>query len=77
MTSKKARKRFSLPKFKVGDRVRVKPGVTDVDYPDMPLGGWAGTVVEVSGTDTFDFAHNVLVQASAVRTDHLGEDGKG
>lgn len=40
-------------KFKVGDRVRVKHGVEDVDYPDMPLGGWAGTVTEVQGSDTF------------------------
>jgi hypothetical protein len=24
--------------------VRVKAGVTDADYPDIPLGGWAGTV---------------------------------
>jgi Calcium binding len=35
------------PHFKVGDKVRVKPGVTDPDFPDMPLGGWAGTVTEV------------------------------
>ena len=41
------------PKFKVGDKVRVKHGVKDVDYPDMPLGGWAGTVIEVEGSDTF------------------------
>ena len=31
-------------KFKVGDRVRVKRGIRDTDYPDMPLGGWAGTI---------------------------------
>ena len=41
------------PKFKVGDKVRVKHGVKDVDYPDMPLGGWAGTVFEVDKYDTF------------------------
>ncbi len=41
------------PKFKVGDKVRVKHGVNDVDYPDMPMGGWAGTVIEVIGGDTF------------------------
>ena len=40
-------------RFKVGDRVRVKRGIRDVDYPDMPLGGWAGTVTEVCGADTF------------------------
>ena len=26
-------------KFKVGDKVRVKRGFMDVDYPDMPMGG--------------------------------------
>ena len=40
-------------KFKVGDRVRVKRGIRDIDYPDMPLGGWAGTVTDVRGADTF------------------------
>ncbi len=35
------------PKFKVGDRVRVKHGVADPVYPDIPLGGWAGVVAEV------------------------------
>lgn len=35
------------PRFKVGDKVRVKPGVSDPDFPDMPLGGWAGTITEV------------------------------
>src|SRR4051794_10670618 len=34
-------------RFKVGDKVRVKPGVNDPDFPDMPLGGWSGTVTEV------------------------------
>jgi hypothetical protein len=33
--------------FTVGDRVRVRPGVADPDFPDLPLGGWAGTVAEV------------------------------
>src|SRR5271157_4553697 len=35
------------PRFQVGDKVRVKPGVSDPDFPDMPLGGWAGTVTEI------------------------------
>src|SRR4051794_10231944 len=35
------------PRFKVGDKVRVKPGVNDPDYPDMPLGGWSGTITEI------------------------------
>src|SRR4051794_3429921 len=35
------------PRFKVGDKVRVKPGVNDPDFPDMPLGGWSGTITEI------------------------------
>jgi len=35
------------PRFKVGDKVRVKSGVSDPDFPDMPLGGWSGTVTEI------------------------------
>jgi hypothetical protein len=50
---KKARESDFSPKSKIGDKVRVKQGVKDVDYPDMPLGGWAGTVIEVSVGDTF------------------------
>ena len=49
----KKRKLLIPTKFKVGDEVRVKHGVTDVDYLDMPLGGWAGTITEVHGADTF------------------------
>ena len=33
--------------FSVGDAVRVKPGVTDPDFPDIPFGGWAGTISEI------------------------------
>jgi uncharacterized protein YodC (DUF2158 family) len=48
------RRRTPAPaKFRVGDRVQVKHGFMDVDYHDMPLGGWAGTVTEVQGADTF------------------------
>ena len=35
------------PRFKPGHEVRVKHGVRDPDFPDIPLGGWAGTVKEV------------------------------
>ncbi len=34
-------------KFKIGDRVRVRHGIKDEDHPDIPLGGWAGTISEV------------------------------
>ncbi len=34
------------PKFPIGARVRVKAYVMDPDFPDLPLGGWVGEVVE-------------------------------
>jgi hypothetical protein len=37
-----------VPRFKIGDKIRVKSGVSDPDFPDMPLGGWTGTVVEIT-----------------------------
>ncbi len=36
-----------LTRFKVGDHVRVRQGVTDIDHPDMPLGGWTGAIARV------------------------------
>jgi hypothetical protein len=45
MAHKKAE---SVPcRFKPGDKVRVKYGVRDPDFPDIPLGGWAGPVKEI------------------------------
>ena len=34
-------------RFSVGDKVRVKRGVFACKYADIPLGGWAGTIIEV------------------------------
>jgi len=39
------------PRFQVGDKVRVNYGVIDPDFPDIPLGGWSGTVTEVEQAD--------------------------
>ena len=43
--------RSDTPRFQVGDKVRVKSGVIDPDFPDIPLGGWTGTVTEVEQAD--------------------------
>jgi len=45
--SKAKGKSNSDAQFKTGDIVRVRHGVRDTDYPDMPLGGWTGEIVEV------------------------------
>jgi hypothetical protein len=34
--------------FRIGERVRVRRGVIDPDWPDVPLGGWAGKVESYS-----------------------------
>lgn len=39
-------KKSSTAKFSIDDTVRVKFGIADPDYPDIPIGGWAGQVVE-------------------------------
>jgi hypothetical protein len=45
------KKRPDTLRFRVGDKVRVKSGVMDPDFEDIPLGGWAGTIkkIETSG----------------------------
>jgi hypothetical protein len=42
-----AKKRSITPRFRVGDKVRVKSGVTVPDFEDIPLCGWAGTIKKV------------------------------
>ena len=34
-------------KFTLGDVVRVRPGVNDPDFPDIPIGGWEGKIAEI------------------------------
>lgn len=41
----------ATPRFKVGDKVRARHGVRDPDFPDIPLGGWAGTIEMVEQVD--------------------------
>ena len=35
------------PRFEPRSKVRVKHGVRDPDFADIPLGGWAGKVKEI------------------------------
>jgi hypothetical protein len=43
----------SFASFNPGEKVRVRHGVRDTDYPDMPLGGWKGVIVEFHGDDMY------------------------
>jgi hypothetical protein len=36
--------------FRVGQRVRVRPGTVDPDYSDLVLGGWVGDIREIDTT---------------------------
>lgn len=35
------------PLFRSGDSVTVSCGIADPDFPEMPLDGWTGTVIQV------------------------------
>jgi hypothetical protein len=47
--------------YTVGDQVRVRHGTVDPNYPDLPLGGWAGTIVKI---DDGGLCHIKLNQAT-------------
>ena len=40
--------RRAYPLFNLGDRVRVRAGVSHPARPDVPIGGWSGLIAEVS-----------------------------
>lgn len=37
-------------RYTVGDAVRVRAGVADPDFPDIPLAGWAGVIASIDET---------------------------
>jgi len=50
MSKQRTKRRLEPPtpaKFKIGDCVRVRHGIRDEDHPDIPLGGWTGTISEI------------------------------
>jgi hypothetical protein len=56
--------------FAVGDLVRVRKGVVDPDFPDLPLGGWTGTVQEVEADEDPPL---YLIEWNQYTLDHLPE----
>ena len=41
------RKPSEAVRWQIGAKVRVKPGVSDPDFPDMPLGGWSENITQI------------------------------
>ncbi len=74
---KKKREPSPVAKFKVGDKVRVKHGVRDTDHPDMPLGGWAGTISEAhkGGMYTIRWSEETLATIHPVCRKRCEKDG--
>ena len=78
MAKRKNFRELTAPaKFKVGDKVRVKHGVKDVDYPDIPLGGWAGTISEADkhGNYTVQWSKESLAKIHPVVKKRCEKDG--
>jgi len=55
-------------RFAAGTLVRVKPGTTDPDFADIPLGGWAGTIREV---DQRSAPPTYLIEWNEYTLDHM------
>ena len=65
------RRRPSVPtKFRRGTQVRVRRGVTDPGYADIPIGGWSGTIREV---DSFSLPFRHFGEAGLVQTKELAK----
>jgi hypothetical protein len=67
------------PAFAVGGRVRVRPG-TPSDYPDIPMGGWAGMIREVQHDTApllylVEFDRRTLAQIHPVYRKRCARDG--
>lgn len=74
---KKKRVPSPVARFKVSDKVRVKHGIRDTDYPDIPLGGWAGTISEVhkDGMYTIRWSKDTLANIHPVVKQRSEKDG--
>ena len=70
-------KQSTVSKFKIDDKVRVRQGITDVEYPDMPMGGWAGTIAEIhdDGNYTVRWSWETLAAIHPVFKKRCERDG--
>jgi len=76
------KKSTTPPRFELGAKVRVKRGVRDPDFPDIPLGGWGGMVKEVyrtGGEVTYliEWNQNTLKNIHPVYRKRCERDGLG
>ncbi len=73
----KRKRTMSAATFQIGDRVRVQHGVKDGDFPDMPLGGWAGTIIEShdDGMFTVRWTEETLASIHPVFKKRCEKDG--
>ncbi len=63
-------------KFPVGTAVRVKTGITDPDFADIPLGGWAGTVQQIdAATYLVKWNQDTIDQMTPVYNKRCERDG--
>lgn len=67
------------PMFKIGDEVRVKPGIIDPTYPDISLGGWKGVVIKVMYVTRpryiVQWSPQTLANAPAIYRERCERDG--
>jgi len=72
-------KKKSTAMFAIGDSVRVKLGIADPDYPDIPIGGWAGHVVEREEGETWfylvSWSRHTLNSMAAIYRSRCERDG--
>ena len=75
--SKLKQKQATTAKFALGQKVRVRNGVKDNDYPDMPIGGWAGTIAEAhdDGMYTIRWSKETLTLIHPVFKNRCERDG--
>jgi len=74
---RKKRKPSIATRFQVEDRVRVRHGVMDTEYPDIPLGGWAGTISKIhrDGMYTVRWSRETLATIHPVYRKRCERDG--
>ena len=62
-------------RFAVGSLVRVKKDVVDLNNPELPIGGWLGTVSQVSGTSYLVQWSGATLEAARHRYHGKDDDG--